>query len=104
MRGRLASVYSSIRVRLDTAARNVLLVCLIAGVALAISIPNYILCFADPYGDFGFSTDDNHRVTVVVAGGSWHLNRSLHNPLPPITCRSTTRAAQPEAARLVKEV
>ncbi len=62
-------MYSSIRVRLDTAARNVLLVCLIAGVALAISIPNYILCFADPYGDFGFSTDDNYRVTAIVAGG-----------------------------------
>jgi hypothetical protein len=71
MRGAPASVSSLLRFRLDAAARNALFVCLTAAVALAmaISIPNYILCFADHYGEFGFSTDDNHRVTAVVAGG-----------------------------------
>jgi DNA-binding SARP family transcriptional activator len=69
MSGTLASVSSLVRFRPDAAARNAFLVCLIAAVALAISIPNYVLCLADPYGDFGFTTDNNHRVTEVVAGG-----------------------------------
>jgi DNA-binding SARP family transcriptional activator len=68
MGGTLASVSSLLRFRRDAAARNVFLVCLIAAVALAISTPNYILCLNNPYGDFGFSTDDNSRVTTVVAG------------------------------------
>jgi DNA-binding SARP family transcriptional activator len=69
MRGTLAFVSSSRLFRLDAGPRNALLVCLIAAAALAISIPNYSLCFADPYGDFGFTTDDNHRVTAIVTGG-----------------------------------
>jgi DNA-binding SARP family transcriptional activator len=70
MRGTPASVSSSLRLRLDDAARNVLLVCLIAGIALTISVPNYILCFDNPYGMFGSNVDDDsHRVTSIVAGG-----------------------------------